>query len=201
MSGRPTTRSVDLAALLLGRADLDTTPTIDPAEQAHLLAVALDRWPPPAAAHGQLLVAALVPGPTARSPEEHAVRRVVQGGRCPTPRAVAGEVAVQAHAAHAWKARCDRLRQTVDVDGPAAVAQVERLWASRGKPPRPLLLAAACGWRDHDVRAQFFVLLEAGWLAFDRGRLVPGARPGPRGRRRARARANRETTTVGTKML
>jgi hypothetical protein len=186
--GGPSVRALDLARLLLDRADLHTTRTVDREQLAVLVGRVLDRHPPPQKPHGRLLVAALIPGPASRSPEEHAARRVIQGGRAPTPKAVAGELAQQVEANLAWEARTGRVRATIDVDGPQAVEKVERLWRSRGKPPRPGLLAAALGWHPRDVRARVTVLLEAGWLAFSPrpsspydhgGECVDGSEPEP----------------------
>jgi hypothetical protein len=109
-----------------------------------------------------------------RSPAEMAVRRIVAGGRAPTPRAVAGELRQAEEAAQAWEARKARLRPLADQEGPAAAAAVEDLWRSRGKAPSPQLLALGRGWPARDTWAFIAVLCEAGWLRNQGRRLVPG---------------------------
>jgi hypothetical protein len=91
----------ELAALLLDRSGLDLNLGVDRDQVLALLVKILAQYHPPDTPHGRLVVLALLPRPGARPAEELAVRRVVAGGRAPTPRAVLGEARQAAEAAAA----------------------------------------------------------------------------------------------------
>lgn len=146
-----------LAQVLLDRSGLELNPRVDRDQVLALLARVLDRYDPPRNEHGALVVRSLIPHSGPRPVEEVAVQRIVRTGRAPTPRAVAGELRQAAEAARAWPARLARLRPRVDEEGPAAAAEVERLWRSRGRAPSPALLG-----RPNRVREPVGPLLSPG---------------------------------------
>lgn len=174
-----TTAGVDraeLAGLLLDRSGLRLRPGIDREQVLAALAKILAHYHPPDTAHGRLVVLALLPRPGSRSAEEKAVRRVVAGGRAPTPRAVQGELAQVEESRQAWETRKDRLRPLVDREGPRAAALVEDLWRQRHKAPGPMLVGLRLGWPERDVWPLLHLLVEAGWLDDKDRRLAPGPR-------------------------
>src|SRR5215218_1406306 len=185
-----------LAEVLLDRSGLQLAGGVDHDQVVAVLAKALEGHPSPATEHGRLVLNALLPRPSMpRSPAETAVRRIVAGGRAPTPRAVAGELRQAEEAAQAWEARKARLRRRVDQEGPAAAAAVEDLWRSRGKAPSPRLLALGRGWPPRDTWAFIAVLCEAGWLRNQGRRLVPG----PKARGPAPLEARRSCAPPGSR--
>lgn len=172
----------ELAGLLLDRSGLGLRRGVDRDQVLAVLAKILDRYRPPDTAHGRLVVNAMLPRSGDRPAEELAVRRVVAGGRAPTPRAVQGELAQLEERRQAWQARLDRLRPTAEDLGPRAAAAVEDLWRRRGKAPGPMLLGVWLGWSKADVWPLVRLLVEAGWLDAKDWRLSPGPRAHGRGR-------------------
>jgi hypothetical protein len=171
-----------LAEVVLDQSNLKLRPGVDRGQVLAILARLLGRFPPPADAHGCLLLDALIPRLGRRPPEQDAVRRLLARGQSPTPGAVAGVARQATEAAAAQAVRVARLRPTVDTVGPEAAATVEKLWQRRRKPPTPRLLGRTLGWAKPNVDPMTQLLVEAGWLRLDGHRLTPG----PRARRQDR---------------
>jgi hypothetical protein len=179
-------RARRLAGLLLGRVRFRPRRGVGRGQVVEALAGVL-AVTAPSSPHGRLLAAALAPAPTGPrrrptgpSPQQQAVRRLLERGEPPTPEGVAGELACMEQHRAALQRRAARVRALLEdgTHGSRAAAMVAARWRTAGAGPTWRELGDAMGWRKLDREALIRGLEREGWLVT--GTKQRSLRPGPR---------------------